>query len=160
MNLPGPKSLEVLKKGPKLFKGGASFEEEAAKLRNRRIKLSPQMINVGSDGDYIIDADGNRIIDFHAGWASNPVGNRNPEIIEAVSAAMNQYGFVYEHPLRYDLAERLVEFSPNEGNKLTRVNFEISGTEAAEAAVSYAIAYTGRPLIITFEGQFHGDSIA
>lgn len=56
------------------------------------------------------------------------------------------------------MAEILGEISPQK--KLTRVNFEISGTEAAEAAVTYAIVHTERPLIITFEDQFHGDSIA
>ncbi len=158
ISIPGPESLEILKKGPRLFKDGGRYEEAAADAAKRGLKPPPQMINAKGEGAYVIDADGNRIIDFHAGWASNPLGNANPEIIEAVQGAMKQYGFIYEHSLRYDLAEVLTDISP--GKKFTRTNFEISGTEAAEAAVTYAITAAGRPLIITFEDQFHGDSIA
>ncbi|MBI9109212.1 MAG: aminotransferase class III-fold pyridoxal phosphate-dependent enzyme [Spirochaetales bacterium] len=158
LSIPGPESLKVLKKGPLLFKDGGHYEKLASDAAKKGQQPPPQMINAKGEGSFIIDADGNRIIDFHAGWASNPLGNANPEILESVYAALKQYGFIYEHSLRYDLAEVLADISP--GGKLTRTNFEISGTEAAEAAVTYAIRHTGRPLIITFEDQFHGDSIA
>ncbi|MBN2050392.1 MAG: aminotransferase class III-fold pyridoxal phosphate-dependent enzyme [Spirochaetales bacterium] len=157
-NLPGPESLKILKKGPSLFKYGAEYEDMVKAAEKQGQKAPPQMINARGEGSYVIDADGNRIIDFHSGWASNPLGNANPEIVETVYAALKQYGFIYEHRLRYDLAEVLAGISP--GGKLTRTNFEISGTEAAEAAVTYALKHTGRPLIIAFENQFHGDSIA
>jgi 4-aminobutyrate aminotransferase-like enzyme len=157
-NLPGPKSLEILKKGPKIFKYGGLYEELKAKAAKKGMKQPPQMINARGEGAYVIDEDGNRIIDFHAGWASNPLGNAPAEIIEVVEKALRQYGFIYEHKLRYELAEALAAISPN--GKLGRTNFEISGTEAAEAAVTYALEHTGRPLIVTFEDQFHGDSIA
>ncbi len=157
-HIPGPESLKILEKGPSLFKYGACYPEMAAAAKKLGHKPPPQMINAKGEGSYVIDADGNRIIDFHSGWASNPLGNANPEIIEVVYKALKQYGFIYEHRLRYDLAEMLAEVSP--GKKLRRVNYEISGTEAAEAAVTYALRATERPLIITFENQFHGDSIA
>lgn len=158
LNIPGPESLKILETGPSRFKYGAVYEKEAAAAAKKGHTMPPQMINAKGEGSYIIDADGNRIIDFHAGWASNPLGNANPEIVETVYEAIRQYGFIYEHRLRYDLAEVLADISP--GKKLCRVNYEISGTEAAEAAVTYALVHTGRPLIITFAGQFHGDSIA
>ncbi len=72
--------------------------------------------------------------------------------------ALKRWGFCYHHPLTYELAERLTEISPKQ--KLTRTVFEMSGTEAVEAAVAKAIASTGRPLIIAFEDAFHGNSIA
>ena len=158
ISIPGPESLKILKKGPTLFKDGGRYDKAASAAMKKGYSPPPQMINARGEGPWVIDEDGNRIIDFHAGWASNPLGNANPEIIEVVQAAINQYGFIYEHRLRYDLAEALTGISP--GGKLTRTNFEISGTEAAEAAVTYALRATGRPLIIAFEDQFHGDSIA
>lgn len=157
-NLPGPQSLEILKKGPRIFKYGGLYDEQKEKAAKKGMKQPPQMINARGEGSYVIDEDGNRIIDFHAGWASNPLGNAPGEIIEVVEKALRQYGFIYEHKLRYELAEALAAISPK--GKLCRANFEISGTEAAEAAVTYALEHTGRPLIITFEDQFHGDSIA
>ncbi len=156
--LPGPKSEAVLKKGIYVTRGGGSYirEVEDAK-RAGYTKLPPQFINGRAEGPWIYDLDGNRYVDFHAGWASNPFGNANPEIIEAVTSAMKRWGFSYEHPLQYELAERLASVSPK--RKLVRANFEVSGTEAAEAAVSTALVYKQRPLIIAFEDAFHGDSI-
>ena len=157
-NIPGPMSKAVLSKGQRLTRGGNSYiaEVKAAEKAGYTEK-PPQFINGKAEGSWIIDLDGNRFVDFHAGWASNPFGNANPEIIEAVTGALKRWGFSYEHPLQYDLAERLSDISP--GKALTRVNFEISGTEAAEAAVSTALVYKERPLIIAFEDSFHGDSI-
>ena len=76
-----------------------------------------------SQGDFVYDLDGNEYIDFHSGWASNPVGNANPEIIEAVNEAFRKYGFTYHHPLQRALAEKMAAISPNQA--LSRASFEI-----------------------------------
>ena len=157
-NIPGIESEKILKKGINLARGSNSYIEEVKTAENNGYKEKPpQFINGKAEGSWIVDLDRNRYVDFHAGWASNPFGNANPEIIESVVSAMKRWGFSYEHPLQYELAEKIAEISP--GNKLTRVNFEISGTEAAEAAVSTALVHKKRPLIIAFEDSFHGDSI-
>jgi len=104
----------------------------------------------------VYDVDGNEYIDFSSGWASNNVGNVHPEVLEAVIDALKKYGFIYNHPLAFELAEKLVEITPE---NLTRVTLEVSGTEAAEAAVSYALTAKEKPLIISFMGSYHGDSI-
>ncbi len=158
-NLPGSKSEAVLKKGIYVTRGGGLYLEEVKTAKKQGYDtLPPQFINGKAEGPWIYDLDGNRYVDFHAGWASNPFGNAHPEILEAVISALKRWGFSYEHPLQYELAERLGSVSPR--GELVRVNFEISGTEAAEAAVSSALVYKERPLIIAFEDAFHGDSIA
>jgi len=156
--IPGPKSLKVLERSFKTSQGG--LQRHKALTRAQRAGISPpsEFIAGRAEGSWIIDLDGNRYVDFHAGWASNPFGNANPEIIEAVHEALKRWGFCYHHPLTYELAERLSEISPK--GKLTRTVFEMSGTEAVEAAVAKAIVSTGRPLIIAFEDAFHGNSIA
>lgn len=113
-------------------------------------------ITGGADLFHVYDVDGNKYIDFTSGWASNNVGNIHPEVLDAVVDALKKYGFVYHHPLAIELAEKLVEITPP---NLTRVSMEVSGTEAAEAAVSYIITASKRPLIISFMGAYHGDSI-
>ncbi|MGH9798251.1 MAG: aminotransferase class III-fold pyridoxal phosphate-dependent enzyme, partial [Candidatus Polarisedimenticolia bacterium] len=45
-----------------------------------------------AEGSLIEDVDGNRFIDFGAGWATNNVGNCNPEVVEAVNAMMRRQG--------------------------------------------------------------------
>src|SRR5256886_10182825 len=56
-----------------------------------------------------------------------------------------------------DVAERLLSIRPSDN--LTRVFLELSGTGAAEGAVKHAIEASGRPLILSFMGQYHGLSI-
>ena len=158
-SIPGPRSVSTLEKGCHLARGGGGYDEPVSDASGQGfMEHPPQFINDRAEGPWIYDPDGNRYVDFHAGWASNPLGNAHPEIIEAVVNAFKRWGFSYEHPLQYELAERLVEISP--AKKLRRVNFEISGTEAAEAAVSTALFRKERPLVIVFEDAFHGDSIA
>lgn len=104
-----------------------------------------------------IDLDGKRYIDFQNGWATNPVGNCHPEVLAAVEEANRTYGFHYDHPLRYELAEKLITIMPNQA--LPRFSFEVSGTEAAESAVHAALCYTQRRYLITFSSSFHGQSL-
>ncbi len=120
------------------------------------LQAMASFITGGADLFHVYDVDGNKYIDFTSGWASNNVGNIHPEVLDVVVEALKKYGFVYHHPLAIELAEKLVEITPP---KLTRVSMEVSGTEAAEAAVSYIVTASQRPLIISFMGSYHGDSI-
>ena len=154
---PGPKTKAVLERGIPLFRNGLRFKEELEKSARRGYR-SPRQIVVGkAAGDFIWDMDGKRYIDFQNGWATNPVGNAHPEVIAAVHEAHKRYGFHYDHPLRYDLAEKLAEIMP--GKALPRFNYEVSGTEAAEAAIHLALTYTCRRYIITFSSSYHGVSL-
>lgn len=154
---PGPKTRAVLERGIPLFRNGLKFEEEMNKAGRRGLRSANQIVVDRAEGDFVWDMDGRRYIDFQNGWATNPIGNAHPEIIDAVDAAHRRFGFHYDHPLRYDLAEKLTALMP--GNALPRFNFEVSGTEAAEAAVHLALTFTRRRYIVTFAGAFHGASI-
>lgn len=148
--VPGPKSMEYLNKILKLYPGGG------APGAGEKWETYATFITDRAHMSYLYDVDGNKYIDFSSGWASNNVGNAHPEVVDAVIKALQRYGFVYNHTYAIELAEKLVEITPE---NLTRVSFEVSGTEAAEAGVSYALTHTKRPIIISFIGQFHGDSI-
>ena len=157
-NYPGPKTLATLKRGINVFARGLHFEKEMEKATQRGYKSPRQIVIDRAQGDFIWDMDGRKFIDFQCGWATNPLGNAHPEIIEAVHAAHKRYGYHYDHPLRYDLAEKLATIMP--GQQLPRFNYEVSGTEAAEAAVHLALTHTRRRYIITFSASYHGNSIA
>ena len=154
---PGPKTRAALERGIPLFRNGLRFEEEMQQAGRRGFRTANQVVIDRAEGDFIWDLDGKQYIDFQNGWATNPIGNAHPEIIDAVDAAHRQYGFHYDHPLRYDLAEMLAEIMP--GKALPRFNYEVSGTEAAEAAVHLALTHTKRRYIITFISGFHGVSM-
>ena len=155
---PGPKTRAQLERGIPLFKNGMRFDEELQKASRRGYRSANQIVVDKAEGDFIWDMDGKRYIDFQNGWATNPIGNAHPEIIEAVDVAHRRYGFHFDHPLRYDLAEKLAEIMPAQA--LPRFSFEVSGTEAAEAAIHLALTKTQRRYIIAFSSAFHGEGLA
>ncbi len=151
------KSQAVLDRGIKLFRNGLRYDDERRRSARRGYRQPSQIIIDRAQGDFIWDLDGNRYIDFQNGWATNPIGNAHPEIIEAVDAAHRRFGFHYDHPLRYELAERLAEIMP--AGALPRFSYEVSGTEAAEAAVNLALCFKQRRYVITFAASYHGNSL-
>ena len=155
--IPGPKAKAILKKGLKVFQNGLVFEDKLKQAERRGFRPGGQILVDKALGDYIWDVDGNEYIDFQNGWATNPLGNAHPEIIQAVHEAHKRYGFHYDHPLRYELAEKITEITPK---GLTRFTFEATGTEAAEAATYLAMCYKKRRHVITFASSYHGNSIA
>jgi len=147
----GPKSLEYLSKEPRLFP--KTYWSERTKLA--------RFVVAKAEGPWLIDVDGNRYIDLTSQWATNNLGNVHPKLLEVTIEAMRQYGFLIfdmaPHVPQYELAEKLVEISPCPS--LTKVDYEISGTEAVENAVKFALSAKKRPLILSFIGQYHGLSI-
>ncbi|MGK0500544.1 MAG: 4-aminobutyrate aminotransferase-like enzyme [Oceanicoccus sp.] len=156
-SLPGPNSKKIFTRGLNVFRHGKRYPAVAAKSASRGYQPPAQIMVDRAEGDFVWDPDGNRYIDFQNGWATNPLGNCNPEIIEAVHAAQKRYGYHWEHPLRFELAERLTDIMP--GNSLTRFSFEVSGTEAAESAIHLALCHKQRRYIISFSSCFHGEGL-
>lgn len=157
-DLPGSKAVAILERGIPLFRGGLTYRAQAEAARRKGYERPAQLLLDRALGDFVWDVDGHRYIDLQNGWATNPLGNAHPEVIEAVHQAHQRYGFHYEHPLRYELAEKIAEITP--GRELPRFSFEVSGTEAAEAAAFIALCHTKRRYVVAFSSAFHGESIA
>ena len=155
--LPGPLTKTRLESGQDFFRHGSRYRESAQKSLARGFKAPAQIIIDKAQGDFVWDLDGNRYIDLQNGWATNPLGNCHPEVVEAVHKAHIRYGYHWEHPLRFELAEQLAEIMP--GRHLPRFSFEVSGTEAVEAAIHLALCHTQRRYIISFTSAFHGESL-
>ena len=155
--LPGMQTQKRLRTGVQLFRNGMRYENLRRKASAKGF-IAPAQIIVGrAEGDYIWDLDGNQFIDFQNGWATNPLGNCHPEIIDAVHRAHQRWGYHWEHPLRFELAEKLAEIMP--AKQLPRFSFEVSGTEAVESAVHLALCHTKRRHIISFTSAFHGEGL-
>lgn len=155
--LPGDKSRQLLERGLPHLRNGLRYRGAAQKASEKGYDAPAQMIVGRAEGDYVWDLDDNRYIDFQGGWATNPLGNCHPEIIEAVHAAHKRYGFQWEHPLRIPLTEKLADLMP--GKALPRFTFEVSGTEAVESAIHMALCHTKRRYIISFTSCFHGEGL-
>jgi acetylornithine/N-succinyldiaminopimelate aminotransferase len=116
------------------------------------------------EGPWSITADGTRYLDFGAGIAVNSLGHAHPHLVEALTAQASKIWHtsnLYTMPEGERLARRLCEATFAE-----RVFFANSGAEANEAAIKMARKYhaaKGHPeryRIITFEGAFHGRTLA
>ena len=156
-DLPGHKSRALLERGLPHLRNGLRYPAAAQRSADKGYDAPAQMIVGRAEGDYVWDLDDNRYIDFQGGWATNPLGNCHPEIIEAVHEAHKRYGFQWEHPLRIPLTEKLAALMP--GNALPRFSFEVSGTEAVESAIHLALCHTRRRYIISFTSCFHGEGL-
>ncbi|MFT6286449.1 MAG: 4-aminobutyrate aminotransferase-like enzyme [Alcanivorax sp.] len=156
-DLPGPKSRALLDRGQPHSRNGLWYQK-ASKLSAAKGYSAPSQIIVDrAEGDFVWDLDGNQFIDFQNGWATNPLGNCHPEIIEAVHQAHCRYGYHWEHPLRIPTMEKLASIMPQQA--LPRFTFEVSGTEAVESAIHLALCYTERRYIISFTSCFHGEGL-
>ena len=104
-------------------------------------------------GAHLWDVEGRRYIDYVGSWGPMLLGHTHPAVVAAVQAAASRaLSFGAPTPEETQLAERLSELVPS----LERVRLVSSGTEATMTAIRLARGYTGRKIIIKFEGCYHG----
>lgn len=108
-----------------------------------------------ADGAYMFDCDGKRYIDYVLSWGPMIMGHNHPEVREAV-AKQAEKGLSYGAPteLEIELADKICDIMPN----MDMVRMVNSGTEATMSAIRLARGYTGRDIIVKFEGCYHGHS--
>jgi glutamate-1-semialdehyde 2,1-aminomutase len=118
------------------------------------VDRTPLFIASGK-GAYVFDADGNRFIDYVGSYGPTILGHAHPQVTAAI-AGQAVHGLAFGAPtaLEVELAERISAAIPC-GEKVRLVN---SGTEAGMTAIRLARAATGRPVIIKFDGCYHGHS--
>jgi ornithine--oxo-acid transaminase len=110
-----------------------------------------------AEGQYLYDEDGRRYLDLLGGFGMFNVGRNNPRVRAALVEALEletpgsvQLGVSLLPGL---LAEELLKRTPD---RITRVLFTSSGTEAVEAALKLGRAATGRSRVISATHAFHG----
>ncbi len=147
---PGPRSASLLERAGRSLAGGIG-----SSARGERAGWTPYppFIARGS-GSHVTDVDGHDYIDYLLGLGPMLLGHRPPAVTRAVTRAVTEMGTVFglPHELEASAAERVVRAVP--GVELVR--FASSGTEAVGTAVRLARTVTGRPLILRFEGMYHG----
>ena len=114
----------------------------------------PRFIS-GGHGAHLADVDGKDYLDYVGSWGPLILGHAHPEVIAAVrEAALHGLSFGAPTALEVDMAELLCKLIPS----LDLVRLVSSGTEATMSAIRLARGYTGRDLLIKFEGGYHGHS--
>jgi glutamate-1-semialdehyde 2,1-aminomutase len=104
-------------------------------------------------GSRLEDVDGNWYIDYTLAWGPNILGYRHPRVVEAVRrAAEGPHTYGAQHETEYLVSEIVQSLVPC----AERTIFCSSGSEACQIAWRLARAFTGRDLILRFEGHYHG----
>ena len=104
-------------------------------------------------GARLRDVDGNEYIDYVLAWGPMILGYNHPLLVEAIRrAAEKPHCLGEQHELEIQVAEKIQRLVPC----AERVAFTSSGSETVQLAMRLARAYTGRNLILKFEGHYHG----
>lgn len=114
----------------------------------------PRIIKRGQ-GAYVFDADDNRYLDFCMSWGPLILGHADTDVVAAIKTQCEDgttFGACTE--LEYKLAE----FITSHVEPVEKIRFVSSGTEATMSALRLARGFTGRDLILKFDGCYHGHS--
>ena len=118
----------------------------------RSVGGTPRFI-AKAQGPYMWDVEGKQYIDCIGSWGPMIVGHAHPEVVKAIQdAAVNSFSFGAPTEAEILMAERITQLVPS----IEQVRLVSSGTEATMSALRLARGFTGRDLIIKFEGCYHG----
>jgi len=143
-------SHRLFEQAKKLIPGGVNSPVRACKS----VGSEPVFID-HAEGCMVYDADGNGYIDYIGSWGPMILGHRHPAVVEAINSALKKgtsFGAPTEPEIR--LAEMVIEAVPS----VEMVRMVNSGTEATMSAIRLARGFTGRDMIIKFDGCYHGHS--
>ncbi len=105
------------------------------------------------EGAYLVDVDGNRLLDLNNNFTTLIHGHGFAHVSEAVVDLL-RLGTCFANPTEHEIA--LAELLTARIPAMERVRFVNSGTEAVMFAIKAARAFTARPAIARIEGAYHG----
>lgn len=104
-------------------------------------------------GSRLTDVDGNEYIDYQLAWGPMILGYGHPGLVEVLRRQVEKpLSYGAQHELEIAVAEKIQGMVPC----AERLAFTSSGSEAVQLVHRLARAYTDRPLILKFEGHYHG----
>ncbi len=142
------RSTSLFARACKVIPGGVNSPVRACKS----VGCDPLFV-ASAEGCLVTDVDGNEFIDFVGSWGPMILGHAHPEVLKAITAvASSGTSFGAPCELEVELAELVCDSVPS----LEKVRFVSSGTEATMSAIRLARGYTGRSMIVKFDGCYHG----
>ena len=132
----------------KRIPGGVNSPVRAFKA----VSGTPLFINKAS-GPYLYDSKDKKYLDYVGSWGPMILGHAHPKIVKAVNdAAKCGLSFGAPTEIETQMANKICDLMPS----IEKIRMVNSGTEAAMSAIRLARGYTGRDVIIKFEGCYHG----
>lgn len=142
------KSITAFERAVKSIPGGVNSPVRAFKSVNG----NPLFI-AKAKGSKIFDIDGNEFIDYVGSWGPMILGHTHPEVIKALhETALNGTSYGAPTLMEIEMAELVKSIMPS----IESVRMVNSGTEATMSALRLARGFTGRDLVVKFEGCYHG----
>ncbi len=106
-----------------------------------------------AQGAFFEDANGDRYVDYIGSWGALILGHRPACVLEALQEALTcgtSFGAPTEAEI--EIAEEIIKLMPS----IEQIRLVSSGTEATMSALRLARGFTGRDIVIKFEGGYHG----
>jgi glutamate-1-semialdehyde 2,1-aminomutase len=142
------RSREIFERAERVLVGGVNSPVRAF----RSVGCEPLIVERG-EGQYLHDADGNKLLDYVCSWGAMILGHAHPAVTAAIAEqARRGTSFGVTTELELELATLIIRAIPF----LEKVRFVSSGTEATMSAVRLARAITKRDFIVKFRGCYHG----
>jgi glutamate-1-semialdehyde 2,1-aminomutase len=142
------KSQQLFERAQQVIPGGVNSPVRACKA----VGADPLFME-RADAAWIYDVDGNAFIDYVGSWGPMILGHQHPRVMEAIEDAVRMStSFGAPNALEVDIAELVVKMMP----AIEMVRFVNSGTEACMSAIRLARAFTGRSMVVKFDGCYHG----
>lgn len=140
-----PRSMQIAERAAVVLPGGTT--------RTTTFFAPFPPVLVEGEGSEVVDADGNRRVDYLNNYTSLILGHAHPDVLDRAMSVAGR-GTAFSSPTEHEvwLAEVLVDRVAS----VDQVRFTNSGTEATMAALRLARAFTGRPVVARFEGGYHG----
>ncbi|MFH1373209.1 MAG: glutamate-1-semialdehyde 2,1-aminomutase [bacterium] len=142
------KSQKLMQASEAVIPGGVNSPVRAFKS----VGGTPRAMLTGQ-GAWLYDIDGNRYLDFCGSWGPLILGHADTDVVNAVTEQVRRgmtFGTATEQ--EFELADLIV----SQVDAVEKIRFVSSGTEAVMSAIRVARGFTGRDLILKFDGCYHG----
>ncbi len=144
------RNLELFERGKQVIPGGVNSPVRAF----GQVGGTPRFVK-RAEGAYFWDADDKQYLDYVGSWGPAILGHAHPDVVKAVQdAAVGGLSFGAPTEGEIEIAEEICKLLPS----VQQVRLVSSGTEATMSAIRLARGFTGRDLIVKFEGCYHGHS--
>ncbi|HEY4103629.1 MAG TPA: glutamate-1-semialdehyde 2,1-aminomutase [Polyangiaceae bacterium] len=143
-------SDQLMARAERLMPGGVNSPVRAF----RAVGGHPLFIARG-EGSHVFDADGNSYLDYIGSWGPAILGHAHPKVVASVAeTAKNGLSFGAPTEAEVSFAEAVIARYPS----IAMLRCVSSGTEATMSALRAARGFTGRDVIVKFDGAYHGHS--
>ncbi|OGO14875.1 MAG: aminotransferase [Chloroflexi bacterium RBG_16_48_8] len=154
MNTPEPKFVGLLSKEKTLDQFAQSVSSGKVKFFQ---SIGIDFVLGDREGPYLTDLSGEkRLFDCHCNGGVFNLGHRNPVVSQTLMESLKELDIGNHHLIseqRAVLATRLAELAPGD---LPYTVFGVGGGEAVDLAIKIARGYTGRDIILSAKGAYHG----